>query len=103
MQGSKFSAAAALAFKRRQAKQLLLVLKRAQEAAEEAQVVQSLVADLSEEDIKYALQTLRDWNTKAGSAQQAHALFNALIQYHPPEVKAFFTVMDSQATACTLS
>ena len=86
MQGSKFSAASALAFKRRQTKQLLLVLKRAQEGAEEAEVVQSLVADLSEGDLKYALQTLRDWNTKAGSAQQAQTLLNALISYHSPEV-----------------
>lgn len=86
MQGSKFSAAAALAFKRRHAKHLLLVLKRAQEAAEEDEVIPSLVADLSEEDIRYALQTVRDWNTKAGSAQQAQTLLHALISYHSPEV-----------------
>ena len=86
MQESKLSAAAALAFKRRQSKQLLLVLRRSQEGGAEAEVVQSLVADLSDEDIKYALQTVRDWNTKAGSAQQAQLLLNALISHHSPEV-----------------
>lgn len=86
MQESKLSAAAALAFKRRQSKQLLLVLRRSQEGGEEAEVVQSLVTDLSDEDIKYVLQTVRDWNTKAGSAQQAQLLLNALISHHSPEV-----------------
>lgn len=75
-----------LAVQRQQPGQLLAVLKGAQQDSKDEQVVQSVVAGFTADDVKYTLQTIRDWNTQAKSAHQAQLLLHAIILRHPPQV-----------------
>lgn len=86
MQDNKLSAAAALAFRRQQPKQLLIVLKKAQEVVQDTEVQESLVKNMSKDDLKYALQIVRDWNTQARSAHQAQCLLHTIMSQHSHEV-----------------
>ena len=86
MQENNFFLAAQLAFKRRHSSQFLTVLRKAQQDGKDGGLLHSLVAGFTADDIKYALQTLRDWNTQARSAGHAQSLLHALILQHPPEV-----------------
>ncbi len=67
---------------------LLAVLNQAQEGGRDNMqaVLEHLVSTFANEDIKYAFELLRDWNTQTKHAYQAQALLNTVLVRHTPKV-----------------
>ena len=92
-QDGRLETAAALAFRRKQPKLLLSVLSQAQDSSRDTmdRVLKHLVSTFVGDDLKQALEMLRDWNTQSKHSYQAQALLNTILVQHSPKVSSMFS------------
>lgn len=84
-QDEDFAAAARLAFDLKHPGRLLAVISKASaQGARAGELLRALAAHMSPEDLKAALEYIREWNTNARNCNAAHAMLRALLQQHPP-------------------
>ena len=97
LQDGRLETAAALAFRRKQPKLLLSVLNQAQDSSRDTmdRVLKHLVSTFEGDDMKRALEMLRDWNTQSKHSYQAQALLNRILVQHSPKVSRTCSSKDS--------
>lgn len=88
-QDGKLIHAAKLALQSGQSRTLLAVLEKAQDVSEQdqtEQIFKALVVDMSDEQLKKALEVARDWNTNSKLSGHAQGLLNAILRLKKPKV-----------------